>query len=91
MADDTRDVAIRLIQEMARTAGYRERQTVHPGNAARQIELDTDTPICDAAIALLLREGAIEPHELGDVAVGDTYGFHRITARGVSIAQTGSF
>jgi hypothetical protein len=91
VTDEARRVAIRFLQAMVEAAGGRARETVHPNEAARQIGLDPEEPLCTTVAALLQTEDAIEEHELGAVSVGDTHGFYRLTPRGVDIAKRGSF
>jgi hypothetical protein len=84
-----REPALRLLKEISEhQAGWKEGAPVHLGGAAHYVGLVPDTPLCDAAVSLLEQIGALEPHEqLGPVSVGDTYGYFRITLRGLDIAN----
>ena len=88
MADEAivRNDGLRLLWAMNEyQAGGRVGAQVHPGRAAHQAELTPDTARCDAAVAFLEGEGAIErdeqANELSWALEGSTYSFYRLTAR----------
>jgi hypothetical protein len=96
--DRVREPALRLLKEMSEhqadwkehQADWKEGAPVHLGGAAHRVGLVPDTPLCDAAVSLLEQIGALQPHEqLGPESVGDTYGYFRITRRGLDIARRG--
>jgi hypothetical protein len=88
--DLVKDAALQLLQEMSEhQANWEEGGVVHPDGAAHSVGLVPDTPLCDAAVRHLKSLGALEQHELGAVSRGDTYGYSRITRRGLDMARRG--
>lgn len=90
MADDAKDDAMRLLQEMAVRSGGRAGVTVHPSEVAPQVGLVPDTPRCDAALSWLESEGAIEPDEEDSAYTyaGATDQFYKVKRRGLDMART---
>lgn len=86
--DVVKDAALQLLQEMSEhQAKWKEGAVVHPSAAAHAVGLAPDTPLCNAAVKYLKREGALAQHELGTVSRGDTYGYSRITHRGLDMTR----
>jgi len=81
---------MRLLQAMAIRSGGLVGVTVHPGEVAPQVELDPDTPRCEAAVSWLVSEGAIEPDEedQGYTYEGATDQFYKVTRHGLDMART---
>ena len=86
--DVVKYATLQLLQEMSEhQAKWKEGAVVHPSAAAHAVGLVPDTPLCNAAVKYLKREGALAQHELGTVSRGDTYGYSRITHRGLDMTR----
>ncbi len=100
MADAVKEDAMRLLRAILYKAKdqvgaprHPSEATVHPSEVAHQVDLIPDTPRCDAAVALLEREGAIKVDEEYSQYTysGETYAYYKITQRGVTIARSGDW
>jgi hypothetical protein len=81
-----RDDALRLLWAMNK---HKVRAQVHPSGAAHEVGLIPGTDRCNAAVAYLVREGAIEPDKetLKYTIAGPGYSFYRITNHGLEMLR----